>query len=95
MKTVTMAGILALGVIGGCYTSRAYPHASPLSKDDVVRLSQEGIADEVIISQIDATHSKFFLTVDEIIALRKAKVSQRVIDRMIGTSRHPGDQPAY
>lgn len=95
MKAVTMLGLLAVGGIGGCYTGRAYPHATPLTKDDVVRLAQEGISDEVVISQIEATHSKFFLTVDEIIGLRKAKVSQRVIDRMIGTSRHPGDLPAY
>lgn len=88
-------GFLILAGIGGCYAGTAYPHAAPLAKDDVVRLSQEGIADDVIISQIEATHSKFFLTVDEIIALRKAKVSQRVIDRMIGTSRHPGDVPTY
>ena len=80
-------GIVLMVALGGCYPS--YPHSARLTKDDVVRLAQEGISDEVIVSQIETTHSQFFLTVDEIVALRKANVSQRVIDRMIQTGRHP------
>lgn len=89
-----IAMALALPLISaGCYWGRAYPHPHPLSKEDVIRLAEEGVSDDVIISQISATHAKYFLSVDDILTLRKRKVSERVIDHMIRTARHPGDPP--
>ena len=82
--------MLGLAILSGCLRQRAYPHPVPLTQEDVVRLVSEGVSDEVILSQIDATHSKFFLTVDEIVELKKNKVSERVVNHMIRTTRHPG-----
>jgi outer membrane lipoprotein SlyB len=56
-----------------------------LSIDDIKNMSKNGLKDEVIMNQIDATNSVFELSSDEIISLKKAGVSQRVINYMIET----------
>lgn len=91
MKVAKIAAVPLLAILCGCYAARAYPHALPLTNQDVIRLVAEGVSEEVILSQIEATHSKFFLTVEDIVELRKSKVSDRVINHMIRTTRHPGD----
>lgn len=57
----------------------------PLSISDVEAMSRNGLSDEVIISQIHSTGSVFHLTADQIIQLKNAGVSQKVIDAMIKT----------
>ena len=84
---------LGLATLGGCYMKRAYPHAVPLTQEDVIRLVSEKVSDDVIQSQIDATHSKFFLTVDDIVELKKKVGSGQVINPMIQTMRHPRKSP--
>lgn len=56
-----------------------------LSVDDIKKMSKAGIRDDVIISQIDATHSVFTLSTADIVDLKKSGVSQRVINHMIQT----------
>jgi|GEM_PF-2686771 len=53
---------------------------------DVIEMTEAGLSDEVIVSQIRATHSQFDLTVDEIIALSEAGVSDGVLAAMIATA---------
>ncbi len=57
----------------------------PLSVDDIKKMSKAGLSDNVIISQIQATNSVFYLSTADIIDLKNAGVSQRVIDYMIQT----------
>jgi hypothetical protein len=57
----------------------------PLSQDDVKRMTKAGLSDRVIIDQIDATKSVFYLSTSDIIDLQKSGVSQSVIDHMIQT----------
>jgi outer membrane lipoprotein SlyB len=56
-----------------------------LSTDDIKKMAKAGLSDNVIISQIQATHSVFYLSTADIIDLKNAGVSQRVIDTMIQT----------
>ncbi|MBS0615166.1 MAG: hypothetical protein JSR58_01270 [Verrucomicrobia bacterium] len=56
-----------------------------LSVDDIKKMSKAGLSDNVIISQIQATNSVFYLSTADIIDLKNAGVSQRVIDYMIQT----------
>lgn len=56
-----------------------------LSVDDVKEMAKNGLSDDVIIDQIKSTHSIYYLTADQIISLKKAGVSQKVIDYMIQT----------
>jgi len=58
-----------------------------LSIQDVKNMSKNGLSDEVIINQLKATNSTFELSSDEIIDLKNAGVSQRVINYMIKTGQ--------
>lgn len=60
-------------------------HAQPLDIDDIKQMTKAGFSDQVIITQIDATHSVFYLSTADIIDLKSANVSQKVIDYMIKT----------
>jgi outer membrane lipoprotein SlyB len=57
-----------------------------LSVNDIKAMTKAGINENVIISQIDATNSVFYLSSEEIIDLKKSGVSQKVINYMIQTS---------
>lgn len=56
-----------------------------LSVDDIKAMAKNGLSDNVIIGQIQSTHSVFHLTTNEIIDLKDSGVSQKVIDYMIQT----------
>ncbi len=60
-----------------------------LETGDVIRLARAKAGDEVIIAQIKATESRFTLTADEIIRLKKEGVSDAVIKAMIETAKGP------
>ncbi len=59
-----------------------------LDIQDVENMSKNGLSDDVIINQIKSTESVFHLTTDQIIELKNAGVSQKVIDYMIQTGQH-------
>ncbi len=56
-----------------------------LSIEDIKKMSNAGIKDDVIINQTDATNSRYDLTSEEIIELKNSGVSQNVINHMIQT----------
>lgn len=59
-----------------------------LSSYDIKTMSENGLSDDVIIGQIEATNSVFHLSSNEIVALKNAGVSQKVIEFMIKTGNH-------
>ena len=61
--------------------------ARPMSVTDVVRLSDKGVGDNVIIAQIQATDSRFYLDEDDILYLRDHAISNHVIEVMIATAQ--------
>lgn len=63
--------------------------ALALETGDVIRLARAKAGDEVIIAQIKATESRFTLTADEIIRLKKEGVSDAVLKAMIETAKRP------
>jgi outer membrane lipoprotein SlyB len=90
-------GALAGGVIGHGMDSqqrdlerRASPaprmeQGQPIGIADVKAMSKAGISDEVMISHIRNSRTVYRLTTAEIIDLKDAGVSQKVIDFMINT----------
>lgn len=62
----------------------------PLGVADIKALAKAEISEEVIISQIRASRTVYRLTTAEIIELRDAGVSNRVIDFMINTPHAAG-----
>lgn len=104
-------GALAGGIIGNgmdqtqqARLRSSYPQTydriqqgDQMSLGDVEALSRSGVSDDLIISQIRSSNSAFHLNTNDIIALRDAGVSDRVIDCMINTrsaaAMDPGTPP--
>ena len=68
--------------------------AGSLSVDDVIKLSKAGVDDDVIIQKIKKQGQAFDLTTDQLIQLKSASVSSRVIQVMLDPSKADGAQPA-
>ena len=87
--TVTMATALAVG----CETPHRRPPpprrvqypSQPMSLADVKMLAKAGVSDEVIISQIRNSHTVYHLSAADILDLKDAGLSEKVIDFMINT----------
>jgi hypothetical protein len=64
----------------------------PLSIADIKALARAGIGEDIIVSQVRASHSVYHLSTADIIDLRDAGVSNKVIDFMINTAGSTGAQ---
>ncbi len=62
------------------------PRVGGITLTDVIRLSQAGLSDNTITSQIKMRTQPFTLSPDELLQLKAANVSDRVIEAMAGTS---------
>lgn len=62
----------------------------PLAPADVKAMTAAKVGDDVIISQIQSTHSVYHLSAADIIDLHNAGVSEKVIQYMIGTANSDG-----
>jgi hypothetical protein len=54
-----------------------------MTKDDVIKLSQAGVGDDVIIRMLDASGSTFRLKTIDVVELADSGVSDRVISEMM------------
>ncbi|SRR6266404_7179538 len=76
-------------------------HTQPMGLEDIKMLAKSGVSDEVILSQIRNSHSVYHLNAAEILDLKDASVSEKVIDFMINTpslyrsTRPPPPPPSY
>lgn len=101
-------GVTLMGI--GCETPHHRPpppppppqyRTQPMGLPDIKMLAKSGVSDEVILSQIRNSHSVYRLDAAEILDLKDAGVSEKVIDFMINTpslyrpSRPPPPQPSY
>ena len=75
-----------------------YP-SQPLSLADVKMLAKSGVSDEVILSQIRNSHTVYHLSAAEILDLKDAGLSDRVMDfhdqYPDAVSLSAGDPPSY
>ncbi len=58
-----------------------------LRYSEVVALVDAGVSDDTIIAQMEADRSRFVVTADRIVWLRRKGVSERVIQAMIATRK--------
>jgi hypothetical protein len=65
----------------------------PLSIPDVEALVRANVSDNVIIAQIQNTHSAFHLSSTDIIDLHNAGTSDKVVNFMISTANNPPPPP--
>ena len=88
---VPIAVVLMITSLWGCAAHRGsaslVERPRTLTKEDVVNMATSDIGDEVIIAQIEATGSRFGLSVSDVIELKNAGVSEKVIEHMIGTGK--------
>ena len=109
-KQAILAMAAAMVLVGiGCETPRRRPlpppppqyRAQPMGLPDIKMLAKSGVSDEFILSQIRNSHSVYRLSAAEILDLKDAGVSEKVIDFMINTpslyrsSRPPPPPPSY
>jgi hypothetical protein len=72
-----------------------------MSLADIKMLAKAGVSDEVILSQIRNSRTVYHLSAAEILDLKDAGVSEKVIDFMIDTpmmyqsTRPPPPPPSY
>jgi hypothetical protein len=59
------------------------PTVKPMTVQDIIKLSKAGVSDDTIIEQIRAKHQSFDLSTDQLLQLKAAQVSERVIQVMI------------
>jgi uncharacterized protein YcfJ len=78
-------------------TMQRVDQGQPLGLADIKALAKAGVSDEVILSQIRNSHVVYRLSTAEIIDLKNAGVSNRVIDFMINTLSlyPPPPRPQY
>jgi len=109
-KPILLMIATAVSLVGiGCETPRRRPapppppqyRVQPMGLPDIKMLAKSGVSDEVILSQIRNSHSVYRLSAAEILDLKDAGVSEKVIDFMINTpslyrsSRPPPPPPSY
>jgi hypothetical protein len=75
-------------------TLQRVEQGQPLGLADIKALAKAGVSDEVIISQIRNSGTVYHLSTAEIIDLKDAGVSERVIDFMINTPSAGYSSPA-
>ena len=67
--------------------------SQPLTVDDVKALTRAKVSDDVIISQIQNSHTVYHLSPQDIIDLHTAGVSDKVVNFMIATINSPPPPP--
>jgi len=88
MTALIIAGLLAVAAFGGC-SLLSTVNERALTVDDVVEMACADVGSDVIRRQIEATRSRFELTAQDIIRLKKAGVEDSVLEAMIDTENMP------
>ena len=83
MRFTRLVTLIALSSLLLC--GQTPKHA--LTVDDVVKMTTAGLSDDVIVSQIRKNGQAFDLSPDQLISLKSAKVSDRVIETMIDPTK--------
>jgi len=85
------ASVQRAGVSSAIYDKMV--HGDALSLWDIKSLSRAGVSDAVIIRYLRDHGAVYYLTSDDVSGLRKAGVSQSVVDYMLQTSQAVGPYP--
>lgn len=61
-----------------------------LTKEDIIRMTREGVSDEAILAKIDQERAAIRLSSDDIVEMKQAGVSERVINRLLSRAAGEG-----
>src|ERR1035438_4182657 len=74
--------VIYLGPAPNPQSKGTNPQPKPMTVEDVVKLSKAGLSDDLIIQQIKKKGQPFDLSTDQLLQLKTAHVSDRVIKAM-------------
>jgi len=89
---IPLAGLLLTGCATRTYTTVAPPPPAGPSLAEVQTLVQAKVGDAIIVNQIQNSGTRYYLTADQIIALKNAGASDGVINALINTASKPPAQ---
>src|SRR5579864_6262839 len=72
---------------------RGIGSAGGMAVEDVVKLVRAGISEDIIVQQIRKGRRAFDLSTDQLIELKSASVSDRIIQSMLDPSRNDNVSP--
>ena len=83
--------LLTFSVFAAAQSGEIYlgPTPKAMTVQDVIKLSKAGLTDDLIIEQIKTKNQRFDLSTDQLIQLKTAKVSERIIQVMINPTYKP------
>ncbi len=83
--------VLTASVFAAAQSREIYlgPQPKAMTVQDVIKLSKASLGDDVIIEQLKTRNQRFDLSTDQLIQLKTAKVSERVIEVMINPAYKP------
>ena len=87
ISRILIGGVILI-MIWGCSSFVTF-NERKLDIDDIIEMSKVEVSSDVIIRQIEATHSKFELEPEDIIMLKKEGVEDDIIEYMIETDFTP------
>jgi hypothetical protein len=87
-QKVDYARVQASGVSSAIYDKMT--HGDDLSLYDIKALSHAGVSDGIILRYLRDQHTVYFLNSDDVSGLRKAGVSQSIVDYMLQTPQMYG-----
>jgi hypothetical protein len=87
----TMMCVLALAALSGCYypsyaVRKVTPSEPPVSREEAERLASAGVSEPVVTELIEKRGAAT-LTPDDLVALKKAGVSDALVQKMIASER--------
>jgi hypothetical protein len=92
LRCLCFGAALVLFGVGSAIAQSAKPNSS-LSVEDVVKLSKDGIAEDVIITEIKKNGRPFDLSVNEIVELKKLGISDSIVKYLLDPTYTPPAPP--
>jgi hypothetical protein len=96
MKASMIRAVLVLALVAA--VGLALPGATSLAQevltnDSVIQMVKAGLPEAVVIAKIKSTSSKFDLKTDSLVSLKKAGVSDKVLEAMVAAGSGAGSAP--
>lgn len=76
-----LPALLCVALLAGC-AALTTPRPTPLSTEDIVQMSKNGVPAQALIQRIEASGAVYSLKASELARLREQGVADAVIDRM-------------
>ncbi|HEY4381508.1 MAG TPA: hypothetical protein VGN01_14245 [Acidobacteriaceae bacterium] len=94
VRRTPLAFALCFGLVCSTIHTSAQDASKPVSPDDVLTMMSVGLSDSIILAKIHQHNKPIELSTDDLVRLKKAKVSDAVLQELIDPSIVPLAAPA-